>query len=108
MKRIILTLMMATGLLAASGKPQTFVGIITDTMCGPDHAHMGVQPDAKCVRECVEMDNRWKYALHDGKNMYMLSDQKLPERFAAQRVRVTGVLYEKTGIIAVHKIEPAE
>jgi hypothetical protein len=33
-----------------------------------------------------------------------LSDQKTPEALAAQRVKVTGVLYEKTKIIHVEKI----
>jgi hypothetical protein len=97
---------LSVALFAANNESRTFAGIITDTMCGADHAHMGISPDAKCVRECVRMDpKKWKYALHDGKKMYVLSDQQTPERFAAQRVRVTGVLYEKTGIIRVDKIE---
>ena len=95
------------GLLAAAGQPRTFVGVITDTMCGAKHT-MGISPDAKCVRECVKMDpNKWKYALYDGKNVYTLSDQKTPEKFAAERVKVTGVLNEKTKIIKVEKIEAA-
>jgi hypothetical protein len=52
------------------------------------------------------MDKRWKYALHDGKKMYVLSDQQTPEKFAAQKVKVTGTLYTKTNIIKVDKIEP--
>jgi hypothetical protein len=37
-----------------------------------------------------------------------LSDQETPEKFAAQKVKVTGKLYPKTGVIAVEKIEPAK
>jgi hypothetical protein len=54
------------------------------------------------------MDKRYKYALYDGKKMYTLSDQQTPEKFAAQKVKVTGVLYEKTGIIKVDSIQPAK
>lgn len=86
---------------------RTFVGVITDTMCGADHSPMGIRPDAQCVVECVKTDKTVKYALYDGKNIYVLSDQKTPEKFAARKVKVTGVLYEKTRMIKVEKIEPA-
>ena len=46
-------------------------------------------------------------AFHDGKNLYVLSDQQTPEKFAGGKVRVKGVLYEKTRIIKVDSIEPA-
>ena len=109
MKHVILILSFAfAALLAAQTKPQTFTGVITDTMCGEDHAHMGVKPDAKCVVSCVRTSKgKFKYALWDGKKMYVLSDQKAPEPFAAKRVKVTGTLYEKTGIIKVDRIEAA-
>jgi hypothetical protein len=101
-------LTLATGLTLAAQQPRTFTGVITDTMCGMDHAHMNIKPDAKCVRECVKMGSQWKYALHDGKKMYTLSDQQTPEKFAAQKVKVTGVLEEKTGTIKVTRIEPVK
>jgi hypothetical protein len=56
----------------------------------------------------VKADKNVKYALHDGKNVYVLSDQQTPEKFAAQKVRVKGVLYEKTKIIKVESIEAAK
>jgi hypothetical protein len=69
---------------------------------------MGISPDEKCVRECVKMDpKRWKYALLVGSEMFVLSDQQTPEKFAAQKVKVTGTLFEKTKILKVDKIEPA-
>lgn len=106
MKRIILVLMSGTLLLAAAEK-RTFTGIVTDTMCGANHKPMNVSPDSKCVLECVKHDKQNKYALFDGKNLYTLSDQQTPERFAAQKVKITGTLYEKTKILAVDSIEPA-
>ncbi|MEK7406180.1 MAG: hypothetical protein AAB225_13830 [Acidobacteriota bacterium] len=99
------TLCVAAALMLAAAGTQTFTGVIVCTMCKIDHKAMGVSPDEKCVREC--MKHGAKYALHDGKNIYTLSDQKTPEKFAAQKVKVTGVLYEKTQIIKVEKIEPA-
>ena len=71
-------------------------------MCGANH-NMNIAPDSKCVRECVKHGS--KYALLVGNNMYVLSDQQTPEKFAAQKVKVTGVLYEKTKILKVDKIE---
>jgi hypothetical protein len=107
MKKLIGTMVLAAGLLAAAGKPQAYTGVITDTMCGAKHS-MGITPEAKCVRECVKMDPaKWKYALLVGKDLYVLSDQQTPEKFAAQKVTVTGTLFEKTRIIKVDKIEAA-
>ncbi len=87
---------------------ETFTGVITDTMCAKSHKAMNIAPDEKCVRDCLKMDKSVRYALYDGKNVYRLSDQKLPEQYAAKRVKVTGKLFEKTGIIQVEKIEPAK
>src|SRR5664280_353486 len=90
------------GALMASAAPQTFTGVITDTMCGKDHAMMKVSPDSKCVIECVKHGS--KYALYDGKAVYLLSDQKTPEQYAGQKVKITGTLNEKTKILKVDSI----
>lgn len=91
----------------ASAQTRTFTGVITDTMCGADHSHMGIQPDEKCVRECVKSHpKKYRYALYDGKKIYTLSDQQTPEKYAARHVKITGQLFEKTGILRVDKIEP--
>jgi hypothetical protein len=76
--------------LAFAAAPKTFTGVVTDSMCGKDHAMMGVKPDSKCVLECVKSGS--KYALLEGTNVYELSDQKAPEKFAGQKVKVTGTL----------------
>jgi hypothetical protein len=67
---------------------------------------MKMGPDDECVRACVK-SHKAKYVLHDGKSTYRLSDQQAPEKFAAKRVKITGTLYPKTGVIQVDKIEPA-
>jgi len=87
--KTLLTLFAGTA-LAFAAAPKTFTGVITDSMCGKDHAMMGVKPDSKCVLECVKSGS--KYALLEGTNVYELSDQKAPEKFAGQKVKVTGTL----------------
>ena len=99
----------AVALVAGAGnQTRIFTGTITDTMCGGDHKAMKVNPDSKCVRDCIRMDKTFKYALYDGRKVYTLSDQQTPEQFAGQKVRVEGVLHEKTSIIQVKSIKPAE
>jgi hypothetical protein len=104
MKKLTITLALAA---AASGAQ--FKGVITDTMCGSSHKEMNMGPDDKCVRECVKMDpTKWKYALYDGKEVYVLSDQKAADKYAAKKVTVTGTLDEKTKTIQVQSIAPAK
>jgi len=105
--RIALGLIFAVAVSAAEGK-KTFTGIITDNMCDKaDHKEMNMGPDPKCVVECIK-GMGGKYVLYDGKKAYLLSDQKLPEKFAAQKVTVSGSLDAKTGAIQVDKITPAK
>jgi hypothetical protein len=105
-KLITMTVTAGALLLGAANQKQAFTGVISDDMCGTDHAHMNVTPDPKCVRECVKHGS--KYVLLNGDKTYKLSDQKSPEQFAGGKVKVTGTLYAKTGIIAVDKIEAAK
>ena len=101
MTKSILIFCFSTALALAA----TYTGVITDSMCVGDHKSMNMGPDAECVRKCVKAHGSAKYVLFDGKNVYKLSDQQTPEKFAAQKVKVTGKLFEKTGVIAVEKIE---
>src|SRR3974377_740386 len=96
------SILFAGALIAGAANQQTFTGVITDSMCGKDHAAMKVTPDSKCFQECVKHGS--KYALFDGKTAYVLSDQKTPEEFAGQKVKITGTLYEKTKILKVDSI----
>ena len=104
--RLLAGLVVAAALFAAN-QTRTFTGIITCTMCSKDHKAMGIQPDEKCVRECVQHDKNSKYALLEGANMWVLSDQQTPEKFAAKKVNIKGTLYEKTKILKVDSIEAA-
>ncbi len=102
MKQFCLILTLA-GVLLAADQPANFIGVITDTLCGRTHAMMKAQSDETCVKICVKGSG--EFALYDGHNILKLSDQKLPAKFAAQRVKVSGTLDEKAQRIKVKSIE---
>ena len=106
---LVIAVLALTSLPSAQAKPQTFVGTITDNMCPmANHTQMQMGPtDADCVKACVAAHGA-SYVLFDGKKAYELSDQKAPEKFAAQRVQVTGTLDAKTNKIAVQSITAAK
>src|SRR4051794_14397043 len=108
MKHLISSLLAVAALSAAPGK-QTFTGTITDNMCArAGHAQMRMGPtDAECTTACVSVHGAI-YVLYDGKNVYTLSDQRTPEKFAAQKVRVVGALDAKTNTIQVDSISAAK
>lgn len=95
---------------ASAQSTQTFVGTITDDMCATKdgHATMRMGPtDAECTKACVAAHGA-EYVLADSTNVYTLSDQKTPEKFAGQRVRVAGTLDAKTKKIQVQSISAAQ
>jgi hypothetical protein len=104
MKPVVFSVLLAAALSAAQEK-QTFTGVITDDMCPTGtHTHMRMGPtDAECARMCV-ISHDGAYVLYDGKSAYVLSDQKTPEKYAAQNVRVTGTLDATTKTIRVESI----
>jgi hypothetical protein len=106
MRQLILVVLGAV-LAVAPGK-QTFTGTITDDMCaGVGHAQMRMGPtDAECTVACIQAHGS-TYVLYDGKNTYMLSDQKTPEKFAGQKVKVVGTVDTKTKTIQVESIAAA-
>jgi hypothetical protein len=107
MKALIASLVAFAALSAGQSK-QTFAGTITDDMCAnADHSHMRMGPsDAECTTACV-MTHGSAYVLYDGKTAYMLSDQRTPEKFAGQKVRIIGTLDAKTKTIHVDSITAA-
>jgi len=107
MKRVLLSLVAVAALPAAQGK-QTFTGIITDHMCArAGHGQMRMGPtDAECTIACVQAHDAM-YVLDDGKDVFTLSDQRMPEKFAGRKVRVTGALDARTKTITVDSIAAA-
>jgi len=108
MKPLISTLLAVAALSAAPVK-RTFTGTITDNMCGKaGHSQMRMGPtDADCTVACINAHGA-TYVLYDGKAVYALSDQQTPEKFAGQKVRVTGTLDVKTRTIQVTTMRAAK
>ena len=107
MKRLIVCLLAFAVLSTPQGK-QTFTGIITDDECETaDHKRMRMGPtDAECARACIRAHGG-SYVLYDGKDVYVLSDQETPDKFAGQKVAVVGALDAKTKTIKVESITAA-
>ena len=106
MKYTLLTVLFNIAVVGAAPSPQTIQGVITDTMCVAKHNMTKGQADDDCIRTCVK--GAREFALYDGKGVWKLSDQKMPARFAAKMVRVTGTVDERTMTIKVASIDAAE
>lgn len=63
--RFIFTIILVASATVVGSEAKTYVGIVTDSTCAQDH---------------------------NGKRLYLLSDQDTAARFAGATVRVTGVL----------------
>jgi hypothetical protein len=63
--------------------------------------------DADCTTACVNAHDA-TYVLYDGRDVYALSDQRTPENFAGQRVKVVGTLNVKTKTIEVDSMNPTK
>jgi len=114
-------LLVGTGIvtLAATGKDQVFRGEIGDSQCALNvhslsrsHAEMLKKPgvgstEADCTRYCVK-NMGGVFVLEVKDKVYKLDDQELADRYAGQKVKLTGVLDTKTNTITVHKIERQE
>jgi hypothetical protein len=107
MRTLIVGLLLGAALLAGQ-RTQTFTGTITDDMCAiGGHAQMQMGPtDADCTRACVSAHGA-QFVLYDGKDVYALSDQKTPDEFAGQQVRIVGTLDVKTKTIRVDSMTAA-
>ena len=114
MKRMDLMLFGVVILVGASPailSSKTFRGEIMDTQCAKMGSHDvmmkkgGARNTVECVRDCFKMGG--KFVLYDAntKTAYQLSDQKMPEQFAGQKVEITGTYDESANTIRVAGIE---
>ncbi|MEY2412569.1 MAG: hypothetical protein QOD84_1175 [Acidobacteriaceae bacterium] len=79
--------------LAADGKPQTFSGEVSDSMCGASHMMEGSK--AQCTHACVSKGS--KYALVVADKVYSLesSDKNSLDqlsKLAGEQARVSGIV----------------
>jgi len=95
----------------AAPKSQTFTGEIMDSQCSAMGSHdmmmkkEGIKSAKQCTAGCIQMGG--KYVLFDAaaKAVYQLDDQKKPEKFAGEKVKVKGTLDKDTNTIHVTSIE---
>jgi hypothetical protein len=96
---------------AQRGKARTFTGEIMDSSCAKMSSHEMMEKEHKmahdakaCTLGCVKMGA--KFVLYDpaSKSVYALDDQKKPEAFAGEKVKVNGNLDTATNIIHVESI----
>ena len=108
MKPLVFSLLILAALAAAPPR-EMFTGTITDSMCAEgDHSRMRMgSNDAECTIACVAAHGAL-YVLYNGKDVYTLSDQQTPEKFAGKKVTVTGTLDPKTKTIQVDSITAAK
>ncbi len=85
---------------AALASPQSFEGVISDSMCGKKHMVPG-KTDAECTSVCVKANSQ--YALVVGDKVYTLSGaQGELQKLAGRKVRIVGDADGKT--IAVSSV----
>lgn len=84
---------------------KTFVGAVTDTICGAKHM-MKNMTDAECATRCVEHGG--DYALAVGSKIYTLRGNKDEiGKLAGQQVKVTGVSAADTiTIVSIEAVGP--
>lgn len=102
-----------------AGGEKIFKGEIADTQCAlnvhslsQSHKEMmqmkpELKTDADCARFCVK-ERGGRFVLQIKDKVYKLDAQTMAEKWAGQKVKVTGTLDPKTNIITVESIEPLE
>ncbi len=112
---LTLSLSMLAGASFAAQKQQTITGEIMDSSCAKMGSHEMMEKEHKmpanaasdkaCTLACVKAGAT--YVLYDAstKTAYQLDDQKKPEQFAGEKVKVTGTVNNDT--IHVAKIAKA-
>lgn len=106
------TFLARTAAAAEASAPSLFVGRISDSECGLDHARMKKEHqltnDRICTLDCcVKYKQEYVLADHASGDVYQLDDQKTALRYADRTVRILGTLDADSGTIHVRRIELA-
>jgi len=114
---VVLVLAAIRGGMEAGERELVFKGEISDSQCALNvhslsrsHAEMlkkkniGTTP-ADCARYCVKYLGG-VFVLSVREKVYKLDNQELAEKYAGQKVKLTGVLDTSTNTIAVHDMQP--
>ena len=94
---LLATLLLGIASTFAGSKDNTFVGTVSDSLCGAEHMMPG--DAASCTRACVGKGS--KYALVSGTKVYTLDTEDKAalaqlDKLAGQTARVTGTAKEDT------------
>lgn len=90
------------------------VGEIMDSRCAIDGTHNkmmkqnGTKNAKDCTLECAKTGGSFVLIDPETKSVYQLDDQQKPERFAGQRVRISGTYDEPSKTMHIESIESAE
>ena len=90
------------------------VGEIMDSRCAIDGSHDKMikqhkKKNAKdCTLQCAKTGGSFVLIDPDTKTVYQLDDQQKPEKFAGQRVRISGTYDEPSKTMHIESIESAE
>ncbi len=113
---VLSLMLLLAAFLAAYGqtRAQTYSGEIMDSQCAAMGNHdagfkmTGTKTAKECTISCVKEGGQ--YVLYDSakKTFYKLDDQKKPEAFAGEKVKVTGTFDSATKTIHVEKIAAAK
>jgi hypothetical protein len=106
--------LLSMGVALAAPRARTFRGEIMDSACAKLGSHdmmmkkEGIKTKKDCTIGCVTMGSKYVLYNASGKTVYELDDQKTPEQFAGEEVRVTGTLDQATRTIHVTGIKAAK
>jgi len=98
----ILVMILASAAPLATANEGLLDAVISDSFCATSHKNLKAGSDELCVRSCVRSGA--KYVMWDGRNAYVLSDQKAAEPWAGKKVRVLATLDAKTMEVRVISI----
>ena len=90
------------------------VGQIMDSRCGIDGSHdkmmkqNGSKNATECTLQCAKSGGSFVLIDPETKTVYQLDDQRKPEPFAGQRVRISGTYDEPSKTMHIESIESAE
>ena len=99
---------------ADSQRSLNLVGQIMDSRCGIDGSHdkMMRQNETKnakdCTLECANSGGSFVLIDPETKTVYQLDNQRKPEPFSGQRVRISGTYDEPSKTMHIESIESAE
>ncbi len=103
---IVLAVVLAASALTA--KPQTFVGIVGDAVCGAKHTMDG--DDISCLRTCIQRGSKYDLVVGDKVYVLNLKDQVTADaldKLASQQSRAQVKGEENAGAIEVVSVAAA-